>query len=241
MKYFVIIICLIGLGSPRLDARSSYVIATGLKPPLVSDQNRQGFLDTLVKKAFRRLDLQLEVIILPAERVLLNANRGIEDGCLLRIKGLEKRYPNLVRVPEMLMVSEFVAYSTAVIGSDPDLKKYQPYSLAYITGWQIFDTLFDNHPYLTRVKDADQMFTLLKVGRVDAVLYERWQGLGLLRAMQIKDVRLVHPPLVSKDMYMYLHKSHRHLVEKLASELASMKRDGTYDALHESTLQSLVN
>ncbi len=95
--------------STNVLASDKMVIGTGLKPPLVSSETAPGFLDTLAKEVFHRLGIELEVIILPAERALINANNGIEDGNLLRIKGLEKQYPNLIRVPEKMMNSEFVA------------------------------------------------------------------------------------------------------------------------------------
>lgn len=240
VKSVILLICFIILTASSLAARERIVIGTGLKPPLVESETHPGFLETLVTDAFRRIGIDLEIIILPAGRVLINANRGIEDGCLLRIKGLEAKYPNLVRVPEMLMVSEFVAYSAVSMEKGSHPKKFNPYSISYITGWQIFDRLFSEHPAVTRVKDADQMFSLIKTGRVDVVLYERWQGLWILKQENIKGIQLVQPPLVSMDMFMYLHKRHRDLVPKLAAELLSMKKDGTYGRYYDKYLNSLT-
>ena len=57
------------------------------------------------------LGVELRLVKLPAERGLINANAGIEDGDLARITGLEKQYPNLVRVPEKLVDLDFTAFS----------------------------------------------------------------------------------------------------------------------------------
>jgi len=228
------------LFSLQAKAQNRIVIGTGLKPPLVFSETEAGFLDTLVGEAFGRLGIELRVLILPAGRVLANANLGIEDGCLLRIAGLEEKYPNLVRVPETLMVSEFVAYSSVRLDESDRLDKFRPLSVSYISGWQIFDKLFRDHPHVTQVKDADLMFNLLKNGRADVVLYERWQGLGILRELKIDDIHLVRPPLVSMDMFMYLHRRHRHLVQPLAGKLAELKQDGTYRRLYDRHLTALL-
>ncbi|MDZ7760731.1 MAG: hypothetical protein U5L00_10805 [Desulfovermiculus sp.] len=39
---------------------------------------------------------------------------------------------------------------------------------------------------------------------------------------------MLEPPLASRNMYLYMHKKHRHLVELLAGALRRMKQDGTY-------------
>ena len=234
-------LCLSLSSGSAVWAQDRIIIGTGLKPPLVYSDTQSGFLDSLVTEAFLRIGIELEIIILPAARVLINANKGIEDGCLLRIKGLETFYPNLVRVPESLMVSHFVAYSANAINNQQNLEKFNPYNLSCVTGWKIFDKLFSNHPQVTKVKTADQMFLLLKKGRADVILYERWQGLDMLRKLEIKDIHLVAPPLVSMDMYMYLHKKHQLLVDKLASKLSLMKKDGTYQKHYYKHLESLLN
>ncbi len=70
--------------------------------PPYSTPEGDGFIDLVGGEVFRRAGLALKTVKLPAERGLINANAGIEDGDLSRIAGLERDYPNLVRVPEKI-------------------------------------------------------------------------------------------------------------------------------------------
>ena len=58
--------------------------------------------------------IEISIIFVPAERALRNVNDGIEDGNFLRIAGMSDKYPELVQVPEKLVVWEFVAFSRKV-------------------------------------------------------------------------------------------------------------------------------
>jgi polar amino acid transport system substrate-binding protein len=68
-------------------------------------------LDLLVKEAFSRIGLEAEIVFNPTGRSLSDVNEGLADGELNRIEGMEKNFPNLVRVPEPNMVMDFVAFS----------------------------------------------------------------------------------------------------------------------------------
>ena len=85
----------------------------------------------------------------------------------------------------------------------------------------------------------DYMFIMLDKGRVELVLYERWQGLQRARDTGVK-VTVHEPPLASVDMYMYVHKDHAHLAPKMASTLRDMKADGSYQAIVDRTLTPLL-
>lgn len=237
-KLMFSICCLLCLALP-VKAAEQLVIGTGLKPPLVSSDTQKGFLDTLAKEIYRRIGIDLEVIILPAKRVLENANSGIEDGCLLRIAGLEKYYPNLIQVPETILNSEFVGYTTEVHAKVTGWESLAPFSVGFVNGWKIFETNVRGVKEIQKVSSPPQLFQLLMKKRVDIILYERWQGLQLARQMQISDIKTLEPPFVTKKMYMYLHKDHADLVPKVAASLADIKADGTYDKLFVRILNPL--
>lgn len=240
-KFFLALCSFFWLFNTGAAANPNLVLGTGLSPPLVAGKSGPGFLDSILQKAFRRMEMDVKILVLPAERVLVNANKGIEDGCVLRIKGLEKKYPNLVRVPEMMMYSEFVGYAKAAAPiAGGNWEALAPYSVAYITGWKIFDINLTGHPRLVKVKTPAQLFTLLQQGRADIVLYERWQGLGLLQQFGIRDAAPIQPPFAKFEMFMYLNKRHKNLVPELAAVLAGLKGDGTYQQLYDIHLHALA-
>ena len=186
------------------------------------------------------MGVQLQTVQLPAERALKNVNAGIDDGEMSRIAGLEKLYPNMIRVPETIMDWEFSAFSKKQTALDGKWSSLRPYSVAYIIGWKILERNVPADVFVTKVKNTEQLFGLLEKQRTDIILYERWGGLKYIKDNQLQNVNIQTPPLAVRNMYIYLHKKHEKLVPKLAEALKAMKQDGTYQRIYEQTLAPLV-
>lgn len=222
------------------QAADKLVLTSGVLAPYTTP-DRKGFLDQLMAAVFREVGVQAELLIYPTatERGMLNANEGVDDGLAMRIAGLEKQYPNLIRVPEEVIVNDFVAITTQHRFPTSNWDSLSPYIVTYIIGWKVFEANVPKGKELTLVRDAEQLFTLLDRGRADVALYERWQGLEQTRVMGIK-VQVMEPPLVRTKMYMYLHKKHAALVPRLAEALVELKKNGTYQRIFDATLRPLA-
>lgn len=236
-RWLALLLCSCAMASPLAAAEQRLVLSTGVVAPYTTPA-RQGFLDQLVAAVFREVGVQAEVMVYPAasERSLLNANEGIDDGQALRVAGLEQIYPNLIRVPEPVILNEFVALSVRHRFATPGWAALKPYTVTYIIGWKIFEANVPSETPRTPVREADQLFTLLAQDRADVALYERWQGLAQARRSGLP-VQVMEPPLASTPMYMYLHRKHAHLVPKVAQALARLKQDGTYQRIAAATLR----
>lgn len=229
-------------GPQPVSAQSpaSLTIASEDLPPY-STRERTGFEDLLATEMYRRLGIELRIIPLPSERVLANANAGIEDGVFGRIGGMTEKYPNLVQFEESIRLSEFVAFSRRRDIEISGWDSLKPYNVGIITGWKILEWNIKESKSLTKVKTVRQLFKMLDAGRVDVVVYMRWAGLHSIRELDIEGVRIVEPPLATKKSYWYLHKKHRDLVPRASAMLREMKRDGTYDRIFEQVLGQLVS
>ncbi len=194
-----------------------------------------GFLDVVVGEALRRLGYGLRLVKLPPERGLINANAGIEDGDLIRIAGIEKLYPNLVRVPEKLMDWEFAAFSkdASIPASWPELRQR---SVGHIKGWKIYEQKFAGAERVSTADDPDQLFRLLALNRIEVALYERWIGLAFLKQQGLKGIRLLTPVLATREMFIYLHQRHASLAPRLAETLRALKREGFYQRVYREKL-----
>lgn len=201
-------------------------IGTTNAPPLcLPDQS--GMLDRMLKEAFSRIGVRAEFVTLPSERSLADADAGIIDGDNNRVAGLQSRYPNLIQVPESNMVYEFMAFAARpgiVAGNWRDLDQY---AVSYIIGWKILE---DNvtAPKVNKVVTPEQLFSLLKAGRADVVLYDRFGGGHYLKEYGAEGGYAVEPPLAKREMYLYLNAKHAHLVPALAEALRAMKADGSH-------------
>ncbi len=132
-----ILLCLLGLAGSA-HAGDKLVLTTGVLAPYTTPDHK-GFLDQMIVAVFREagLDAELQVFSAATARTLLNADAGIDDGEAMRIAGLEKQYPNLIRVPETLISNDFVAYATQVKVATNDWKALEPYVVSYMIGWKI--------------------------------------------------------------------------------------------------------
>ncbi len=213
-------------------------MVTGAAPPMSSSAEAEGFVERLSREAFRRIGVEIEVSALPAERALLNVNGGIDDGDLLRIAGLENAYPNLIRIPEKVMDFEFVAFALEPKTRIDGFAGLKPYAVAYASGWKIFEANVKDYSELTVTRDLGELFALLKSGRSQVALADRWQGLWAARRNGVRAV-VVEPPFARTEMFIYLNKRHTALVPRAAKALADMKADGTYERIVDATLRTL--
>ena len=222
------------------QAAEKIYLNSGIRDPFTT-KNKDGFVDLIVKEAFARIGVEAEVIIYQdASKSLGNANAGIDDGAALRIKGMEKKFTNLVMVPEKLMDNDFIAYSWGMNTKVDDWESLNKYKVAYIDGWHIFKNNIKDHPALSTVKTPQRLFDALSQLQVDIILYERWQGLWRAKELGV-NFTANEPPLVSMEMYMYLNIKHKDKAIDAAIALADMKKDGTYEKIYTQTLGKYLN
>ncbi|MBI3574293.1 MAG: transporter substrate-binding domain-containing protein [Gammaproteobacteria bacterium] len=214
--------------------RRVLVLSDPTDPPFTT-ADRSGLLDVVAGEAFRRVGVELRLVKLPAERGLINANAGIEDGDLSRIAGLEKQYPNLIRVPEKLFDMEFTAFSRdASIPSNWTAIRQR--SVGHLKGWKIYEQALAGAERVITADDPAQLFRLLELNRVEVALYSRWLGLAHIKQQGLKDVQPLEPPLATREMFVYLHKRHAQLAPRLADALRALKREGFYQRAYREKL-----
>lgn len=211
------------------DAPPAMVLATTMSPPL-SEPDQTGMLDQVISEAFRRIGVTVSFRQLPSERALVMADNGQVDGDANRISGLQADYPNLLQVPEPNMTYAFTAFALrpdVEVHGWSDLKKY---TVGYIIGWKFYD----EHVFAAstvKVATPENLFTLLRAGRVDVALYYRLGGLYYGRKLGLINLRVLEPPLATRTMYIYLNNRHANLVPRLTEMLRGMKRDGSYQRI----------
>jgi len=228
-KWFISTICVLALQYPNASmAETQTLILNDTNAAPFTTESGDGFLDIITREAFRRAGVRIKLERLPAERGLLNANTGLEDGDFSRIAGLEKTYPNLVRVPEKLIDWHFVAFTRKPDLQNASWATLQPLSVGHIKGWKIYEQNLKLHPQVTTVDTAEQLFTMLDKNRIDVALYARSMGLALLQKMKIQNIHIVEPSLAEREMYIYLNRKHADKAPLIAAALREIKREGLY-------------
>jgi len=221
-----------------LHAEEVLVLNTAFGPPLVNPDH-QGALDVLYRTLGRHLGIDIQIEIIPAERALMNANVGIEDGDTCRIAGLGKLYPDLVQIPE-----EILHLQMSVFTKLPDLKfngldSLKPYHVGYLIGWKILESKVVGTKAVTRFATDKDLFRALEEGLIDVAIYEKLQGDFLIR--KGSGVRVLEPPLFKPVCYLYLNKKHSVLIPLISEELKKMKQDGSMRKIFYEALLPYLN
>jgi len=198
-------------------------------------KNKDGFLDAVIIEMFKRVGYEVEMVKLPPERGLLSANQGVVDGEVNRIGGIEKSYKNLRRVAEPIRSSDFCVLSTnSKIVNNPE--SLSQHVVGYVKGWKIYEKMMLESTNVITANNPQQLFRLLKIGRIEAALYTCLQGAILSKNLDIKDIKVLQPQLTQRDMFVYLNKKHNHLVPALSKALQDIKREGLYDAWYKEKI-----
>ncbi len=231
----LLLLSLLFCSPPDFAAKLPMLVLNGVDEPPLTNPEHSGFLDVIAAEAFRRVGVEIRLVKLPAERALLLANDGLEDGELTRIAGLNKKYPNLVRVREKLIDWDFAAFSkdTSIPASFTVIRHH---SVGLIKGWKIYERAMAGAGRVTTVDDPEQLFRLLDLDRIKVALYERRMGLALIQKQGYRHIRVIEPPLTKRPMYIYLNKRYAKLAPQLTEALRALKRDGFYQRIYSEKL-----
>jgi polar amino acid transport system substrate-binding protein len=237
IRFFLILIFLSGTAFAQ---PAKIVLNTSYSAPITSP-DKTGFLDLLYVELFGRLGIDFEIQALPAERCLQNANAGIDDGDVCRIADLVNVYTNFVRSSEPVMQYNHAVFSKTKKFEVKGPESLLPYSVGIVTGWKIVERNTKDAPSRFMVDSADQLFRMLDEDRIDIAVIEQMVGLETVSRLGIKGVRVLSPPLLSGDWFLYLHKKHADLITKVDSEIRKMKKDGTYERIWYQVRQRYAN
>lgn len=204
-------------------------ISTSYKS-LLSTPEQTGMLDMLIKEAFQRAGLRAEIVFTQTERSMYDVDAGLLDGEINRIEGMEKRFSNLVRVPESNMTMHFVAFSNRPYPVD-GWESLKELHVGVVDGWRILEEHTVDFPKRILVPSETELFTMLHKDRIDVALYDKLTGYETISRLGYTEIRHLEPPLISRDMFLYVHKNHSDVVDALAEALREMKRDGAYNRI----------
>jgi polar amino acid transport system substrate-binding protein len=185
---------------------------------------RTPHVERILMEAYKRLNIKIKFIYLPAGRSLWSANNGISDGEAVKIMGIEKTYRNLLMVKIPLTYDALPVYTKDVSFTVSGWQSLKPYRIAYQRGVKIIERNLKGVP-IEGVATTEQAFMMLAHNRVDLVIADANQAADLLP--NYPDIKMLSPAVDSFPVYHYLHKKHADLVPKLEAVLQQMIADKT--------------
>lgn len=194
----------------------------------------------ILHEAYQRVGIQIDVQLLPAERALYMANYGDVDGLVLRIKEIETRYPNLRRVPVTVIALEGVVFTKNITFDVMGWESLTPYQIGILRGSK-FAEIGTQGMMVEMATTYEQVLLKLNLGRSDVVVMARTNGLVEIGKLKLKDIQVLEPPLITTDLYHYLHKKHEHLLPKITQALQDMKAEGRPKEIWKQTIAEAIS
>ena len=184
----------------------------------------------ILKKAYENIGVDIDTVELPAKRSLVMADAGVFDGEVQRIGNINRQYPNLIEVPEPILYLEssvFVKNPRIRIEKWDELSSYLigiPRGIMYLNN----QTAGMNR---VLVKNLDQLFYLLDVGRIDVVIISTNYGRTFLENHKHMNIKMLEPPILRTPLFHYLHRKHRTLVPRIAESIRQMRKHGVIEEI----------
>ena len=223
-------------GAPLAHPAPLLTINTPGEPPY-HYEDQTGIIDRWVKEVFARVGFEVRMIYDPPERGLVSADSGMIDGDAGRIGGLQTQYPNLVQVPEVFMVSSFMAFVRTSTFTPDGWESLRPFRVGCVRGHKIAEANISGTRSLVATRSAESLFEMLRGDRIEVAVCE--EVFGSLAARRVDPtIHALSPALDTKDFFLYVHRRHADLVARLSAALAGMKRDGTHERIRREGMAS---
>ena len=217
------------LAATDVLAAADLPAANVLRLSLIPDDPISATAFRIVAEAYRRLDIHVEAVPLPAERALSSAAQGLTDGDTVRIAGTEQRYPQLRPVPVPILNVDSIAYTTGRKLQLRDWDDLRPYPLCLRQGIKV---VVNNTAGMEQVfgDSVPQVVQMLRAGRCQVAILSQmaWLDIDTLHAGPL---RAHAPPLASTPLYHYLHQRHQWLLPRLQRALLALRDEGRLAAI----------
>lgn len=241
--FFILLACVIGLNSPAsAQTGETLVLSSPAIPPVSGTYPEPGYLKNIITEAGKRIVVKISFRHMPAVRSLVASNSGVTQGELHRVEGLEKLYSNLIRVPEPVVIDQFVGFAATPDLVIKDWTKTGNLQISYPRGWTIYTQAFGEDNSHHTGNSGMNLFKMVEHKRIDIAMHTLDKGTYIAAKNDIH-VYPVKPTFAIKPMYIYLHQSKAHLVDRLARSIREVKQDGTYESIKRDVLfhHGLIN
>ena len=188
----------------------------------------------VLTEAYQKLDINIQVKKMPNARALKSANNGTFDGDVSRVKSIEAKFANLIRVPieiNYLQAQAFSADKSLAIDGWDSLK-----DKILISGVGI---KFVENNLKKRIIACNflpsftQAMKMLDRGRADAAIFPRIVGITASSDAGTPNVLPIGEPLMKLSLFHYINKKHQATADKLAVVLKQMKTSGRISEIRD--------
>ncbi len=193
----------------------------------------------VVKEAYRRLGIPVEVKWLQGKTALELSSSGRLDGEVQRIDGVDRHYEDLVQIHVPVNYLEGVAFSKRQDFPVQGWFSLRPYRIGIVRGI-LFAEQGTRGMRVTAAGSYKELIELLHHSDIDVAVMPRINGLFEIKQVNLKTIRELPGVLETLFLYHYLHRKNVHLVPKVEQELKSMLLDGATQKIRDEVYTRLL-
>ena len=228
---------------PGISSRSDTLSVVTLHyPPYIYEESGKvaGFSADLLKEVFRRMDIPVQIKVLPWKRALKMVKDGTADAVLLAFKTEERE--QYADFPEEIFITEptsFFVMKDSGITWNGELSSLNKYKIGKPLGYSS-GTKFDNAVSSGLISHIDEsgspQITIRKLikGRIDLLVANRYVILNELQKMEnVGDIRELKPLVDEDPAYLAFSKKRnmKEMLKKHDEAIRRMKEDGSFQRI----------
>ncbi len=194
---------------------------------------------SVLLEAYSTLGIDIEIQHYPPKRSILYSNSGKTDGEVMRIIGIEDRFPNLKRVQIPICALESKAYTTQLSTDLADWQSLTDYRIGIVRG-HLYASNATKGMNVTEVDNDLTLFKMLELGRIDVAISITYDAIKAIHHHQIEGVTGHKPSIHYAELYHYVHVSHQDLIPQLESTLFKMHKEGRIEEISKHFENSLT-
>ncbi len=226
-KYVYILIFLL-LFSKFIDCQESLVFAQ-------PDDPIAEIAFTVLEEAYNRIGIEISSKTLPAERSLILSNNGVTDGEVGRVKAIQNNYPNLVIVPVSINLIEGMVFTKELDFEVKGWESLRPFKIGYRRGTKFAENATRGMNVVS-VSSNDQSLKMLSLGRVDLVVMTRVEGYFSIKQLNLDEIKVIEPPLVTLELFHFLHKKNESVLRRITEILEQMEEEGRIEEIRDEVV-----
>jgi polar amino acid transport system substrate-binding protein len=193
---------------------------------------------TVMTQIYQDIGYKMKLVRFPSRRSLVEANLGTTQGELMRIKEIQKKYPNLVRIPYPINRLKSMALTLAGQPDINSMEELQDKKVGVLRGLEYTTILTQNMDRLL-LNSIESLFEILLAGRVDVIIFPELDAKKYIKSHQLEDkVNISTAAIVDIPLYHFVHKDSKVVIELLNKKMSEMEKTGALAKLIDTAKHS---
>ena len=206
----------------------------------INDTPDQVIGAEILRVAYRRLGIPIEIQLLPGKRALIETSHGRLAGEVHRIYRVGEDYPTLQRVPTSINYIEPSVFSNNKIFSVTGCQALKDYTIGRTRGVRHAEVCTQGMAHIKIFNNSRVLMENLKLNRVELAITAKINGIIQLNRLGQHSISVLTPPLRKMPVYHYLHDRHRGLIPKIDKIFKSMKEKGELERIRNQVIKDMI-